>query len=715
MAATTPLQPDLIHSTLDPGTHTDPSSDTSIMTSITLTNPPKVLTDDIDPVFDTRLDDYNDITLNLNSFKFPKPRDNLINDYPSSDLNDLDLARLWVLRSKDLDTGYKHYIDSKVTSILDVKKESNRLKRIDRQTAPTDINLMTTKNPRTLGFIKIDINSTKSILALVDTGAMENMITIKLIKALHLSYTPTKVYLKCATGESKDLVAGEIQLPVTFTSFDGVIITRTIYFLVAHYINGYKAILGNQFTKEGMTAGSTFLLYHHNKILAIPIYQSMDDMSSNNIILSSKTIIIPAQSSANLECTIKEAHNAVKSLINIFHSAPKTVKKGIIYKKNNNTLPDNLNVLNKEIDITPANNTTVNIANNSNIDLTIHSHDSIGQILLALPPSEVVYTLARQYIPHQSDPHPKHKTIHEIDHMQMEHDYNSHNHFTDMAHIATHHAISLNSSQHTPHQRNLNNNAYVESIEDLTLKEDLVPLHEFSKRFSILDIDTTDTPPNHIKRTMELLNTYSDRFSRHKLDIGNCSKANNLYMNIDTKPGTITHDKKRPLSGIALQYATTVVDHYTKAGLMEECFDSAYRTNLNIVRKKSESSQSFAKADRTSLEDMKKLRMTFDLKSLNRDSINVYKASLPTIDYIHSKLKNKHVIVTDVTNGFSHIRIKPSHNHKTCFYLNHKVFKNKHVIQGLAGAPHIFTKTIATIFSQSFLIRSFMDPGFLIL
>ena len=119
-----------------------------------------------------------------------------------------------------------------------------------------------------------------------------------------------------------------------------------------------------------------------------------------------------------------------------------------------------------------------------------------------------------------------------------------------------------------------------------------------------------------------------------------------------------------------------------------------------MVPKKVEATQSFTKIDKINAPPPPRLRCVFDLRSLNKILKVKYSTNLPTIDSVHSLLMHKYVILFDISNCFSSMRIKKSDRHKCAFYLNEKVYTPVMCLQGLLSAPYHWEQISKIIFSE---------------
>ena len=639
----------------------------------------------------------SDPVLDLFSMKFAKPRNPIVNDFPPLELSDLELARIWVQRSMGKDPAYDDYITKKVDSLTQIKRDKEKQKRIDKKEL-SEINLLDNQ-PQTLSYISVQINQSKSfVLALIDTGASRNLCTTSITDLHNVTITPRTVLLRTANGVSRDLIKGTCCLNIHFTDYSGATWSQKLPFLVATSLNYHQMILGSPLLRNSIIAGPTFILPYLNELHCIPLFHKSKSNETNNIVISANDITIEPKGSGSLQCNVLRQIDFLAQ-----HSDPQKSEPppspnsdclGLFYKIDHNILKhinipkvNQIDIINDKmvLPLLNANSTPLRITKDQPLGgvLKAESHLSANEFLSSalnrlLSPAS---TPIKQDIRGQIDSEPVNPVTTKDPPLPIPLEPLQENLFT----------TTFKGTNHS----------HIETVDDLLQEESFVPLQEFTKVHKLSDIDFSECPADFIDKAKNLVNQYPDCFSKHKLDVGNCSERNGIYMSLQTIKDKVSCDKKRPLSGIHLEYAEKVVAHYVKAGLMEESYDSPFRSNLNIVRKKTESTESFAKAGLTRLEDTRKLRLVFDVRSLNQITKVKTPSSLPTIDSVHRKLNKKYVIVSDLNNAFSHLRIKPSDCHKTSFYLNHKVYKCLMVVQGLTNSPYICTKFTSIVFSQN--------------
>ena len=166
-------------------------------------------------------------------------------------------------------------------------------------------------------------------------------------------------------------------------------------------------------------------------------------------------------------------------------------------------------------------------------------------------------------------------------------------------------------------------------------------------------------------------------------------------------------DKKRPIPFQRLQYAQKAVNTLMKYNLVTPAYNSKWATNLVLVQKPAEGSLRDSTKASQILNRHKNVkctwRLTQDLRMVNKNTTNLYTANLPTIDEIVNKVKDKVVTQIDVNQAYFTIPLTERSCEKTSFYLNTMMYKWERMTQGLAGAPHTWTKFMQLIFCDETL------------
>ena len=248
----------------------------------------------------------------------------------------------------------------------------------------------------------------------------------------------------------------------------------------------------------------------------------------------------------------------------------------------------------------------------------------------------------------------------------------------------------------------------ISNVEDILDSDTSFNPEELLDKEEKLDISMAnfDSVPEDLKEElMNIIGTeMNDIWSRHKWDIG---KTQRVKHDIKTKEGVVIRDKQRQIPYHRLQYAKKAVDTLHKYNLVSPAYNSKWATNLVLVQKPTEGNfRDHTKASRihNKHKNTKSTwRLTQDLRRVNANTKNIYTSTLPTIDEIISKVKNKVVSQFDINQAYFTIELTDTSKEKTTFYLNDEVYYWNRMTQGLAGAPHTWMKFMKVIFNDDVL------------
>ena len=249
----------------------------------------------------------------------------------------------------------------------------------------------------------------------------------------------------------------------------------------------------------------------------------------------------------------------------------------------------------------------------------------------------------------------------------------------------------------------------ISNVEDILECETCIEPNELLDKEEQLDIsmaDFTSVPEEMKSSVMDIVdNEMKGVWSRHKWDIG---RTNRIAHEIKTETGVTVKDKKRPIPFQREQYARKAVNTLMKYKLVSPVHNSKWATNLVLVQKPVEGElRDTTKASKILNKHRNTKctwRLTQDLRRVNNATTNIYKANLPTIDEIISKCRNKIVTQFDINQAYYTIPLKDKETkEKTSFYLNNMMYQWDVMTQGLAGAPHTWTKFMQLIFCDETL------------
>ena len=177
--------------------------------------------------------DENSDDLELNSYKFPKPRVYNPNVYQSrqTDTTDILTDITANVGPKIRPAQYAAFLDEVLKkSIRPKKQKAVILNSIEHEVS-------------TLKAIDLTIDS-KKLSALMDTGSTHNLIAYDVFQSLrNKDYTPVNIDMRVAGAILTNNIVGKVQLNATFITTTGNL-TVPLNFLIAHKLNGYQSIIG---------------------------------------------------------------------------------------------------------------------------------------------------------------------------------------------------------------------------------------------------------------------------------------------------------------------------------------------------------------------------------------------------------------------------------------------------------------------------------------
>ncbi len=202
-----------------------------------------------------KLDFESEDNVELNSYKFPKPRFYIPNLYKSE--RPMDTVELlsdiaWCVGPKERPLTYQDFLEDTLRKSVKPKKAKAAV-----------LNSIET-DPVFLKGINISIDKRKMV-ALMDTGSTHNLLAYDVFITLqNKSFTPVNMDMKVAGSTLSDNIVGKAQLNTEFETTTGTVVLSLTY-LVAHKLNGYHSIIGAQMlTNPRIIKASTPFHVHLN-------------------------------------------------------------------------------------------------------------------------------------------------------------------------------------------------------------------------------------------------------------------------------------------------------------------------------------------------------------------------------------------------------------------------------------------------------------------
>ena len=676
------------------------------------------------------------------SQKFPMPRNYQPNMYPDRMMTPLELTREMVdyYDNKNKPKEYQDFIN-KTLNYKKKDKKPKKTKTIKEKEEATQEYEMTgesdeqsfeeiknfhfalcnnvikpNRSGNFLPYLRGNIGiENMEIIMLKDCGATHSLLDINEFKKLKgsrsMKIKTMKLKMVTPNATTENAIQGEVELDMNMEDITGNMLHFKKKFLLADLGGKQKCILGYDFlSREDIIIGETprhIFLKSNGKSHAIEILKcNMNFKQACPIATNKKEINIEANSVQMIELTCESEFKEITSLENkecTFN--PKTLSDN--HETYGLTLEPTLSIPTKTSDKSITFFTI--IANTNNTEMTLKAGTILGSIEdisqnEKIKVSEKDFrTLTNTVVLSGNE------TAKNINFTKEEgcniHTFN----FEEDS-------VSVNSifnrkekiEKDTEMEDGSTRTQLTSNIEDMLECETYIDPNELLDKEENLDItmaDFTSVPEELKDKLMDIVgNELKDIWSKHKWDIG---KTQRLQHEIKTKPGVTVKDKKRPIPFQRQIYANKAVNTLMKYKLVTPAYNSKWATNLVLVQKPAEGalrdSTKASKILNRHKNNKCTWRLTQDLRSVNKATTNIYKANLPTIDEIINKCRNKVVTQVDINQAYFTIGLSEESKEKTSFYLNDMMYYWEVMTQGLAGAPHTWTKFMQLIFCDETL------------
>jgi len=290
----------------------------------------------------------NDLSIETNMLKFPRPRILLENQYP--DLTD-DLPTVVKSIIKTVKPEENSDLDQYINSSIKFLKDQQRLKQsIEVNQCIIGSNLY---------FIPITINQSEEVIpCLVDTGATNSLLHISVAKHLNLKLSPTNLRLVTATGESENAIQGIAHIDFNFLTDKKEKVTFCTSIIVSSQLNGLKAILGAEFLLDPervhSITGSGLRIYDEHDIKYIPMCKGISATEfKTNIIETVKRSMSTEEKQEKLSrktCSCKESLSFPDDIVSFMSHNIKDALENETLPPANELFNDNLELDHKVLD-----------------------------------------------------------------------------------------------------------------------------------------------------------------------------------------------------------------------------------------------------------------------------------------------------------------------------------------------------------------------------
>jgi dUTPase len=215
----------------------------------------------------------------------------------------------------------------------------------------------------------------------------------------------------------------------------------------------------------------------------------------------------------------------------------------------------------------------------------------------------------------------------------------------------------------------------------------------------LTDKNFKDCPKEYKPKLRSLLNDYSHRFSKNKLDF----EITDLYAaDLPTKEETALKQKVRRLPYQKYEYTTTAIKELIQAGMVS-ISDSPWRSNVILMKRPTtfdDSCDSAKSPNQTKENNPSQLyRICPDYRDLNK-ILNIPKnIFFNTVDDIILQLQEKKVISLKISSS-SMIPIKKEDRYKTAFWVNQDSYEFNNLIPDLKITNYHINIFMSIAFSQ---------------
>ena len=664
--------------------------------------------------------------------KFPIPKIYKQNDYPDKITNPLDLTREMIqyYDQKDTPERYNRFVEETLNNKKKEKskkeKNSNKNKKIKEEKTPFE-NVSTytfvlsnsvklpNRSKNFLPYLNIGLGAGSDqiqLMSLKDSGASHTILEVEEFKKIpnheHIEVHIKEYEMITPNHSSKNTIEGSVELELQIEDVTGEVFEITHTFLLAHLNGKQKCIIGNDFlSDETFVVGSTprhLYLKQRNHNFAVRIHKGNETKEEATPQLSAlntlelkpntESVITIVCESEFKEITDYENQNCLVQPIRLQEHHGLVMQPAMVLpeKLNDNMIKMRVTIMNLSLDeITLQQGTIVgNLeeipSDAEKITLSQEDFDSLSQAVNLSENADKLIDI--NHIEFSECTDNKGEPIYTYNIVETNTMFNNlqdHEEITELP----------DGSQRTQ---------LTTDVEELLECETSIKPEELEKQdtFEISMADTSSVP-EHLKDKLNhiITNEFGAVWSKHKYDIG---VTNKIKHHVETIPGKVVKDKKRPIPYPRLEFARKAVDTLAKYKLVSPILNSKWGSNLVLVQKPITGLRDTTKAsqvyNRGNTENKCTWRLTQDLKGLNKITLNTYNTQLPSVDDIVALSKDKVVTSLDINNAYFVIPLTEESKSKTSFYVDDHIYMWDRMTQGLCGAPHTWTKLMHIIFSD---------------
>ena len=679
---------------------------------------------------------------NKSSQKFPMPRCHKENTYPDRNLNFIGLTHEMIqyYDQKKLPESYLDFIENTITY-----KNKNTQKSTSRKIRKTQKQNLTTKEKEKnvpfetienlnfvlkntikvsnktgphLPYLEVALGTGNPILALKDSGASHSLLDINEFKNIegfrNISVKTKQCVMVTANATTEDAIQGEVKLPITMTDINNEEFTIRHTFLLTNLGERQKCILGYDLLgNEDIILGETPRLLYittNLKYHAVDIVKKeLNTQKQDQILTNKRKIEILANTTQIIELVFRSNFRNTKKLDNsdcLFQPSNKMLKTvetyGVVFHPSL-TIPKKISETQVIISALVTNTNNEKVIFRENTEIRGHL-ENISENHKNIKVSEEDFTtLVNSLEIQDSEP----ININNVEFIETN-EQGIFNMKRKNIEINSIYNRNENMEEETKMEDGSTRTQLTANVEDILDCETIIDPTDLLDKQEKLDITMADyksVPGNMMEELMQIVNIEMEPlWSKHKWDIG---KTDRIQHDIETKEGVVVRNKKRSIPFQRLKYAQKAVNTLMKYNLVTPSYNTKWATNLVLVQKPTEGtlrdSSKASKIHNRKNNTNCSWRLTQDLRSVNKETTNTYTATLPTIDEIVHKCRNKTITQFDINQAYFTIGLSQRSKSKTSFYLNDLMYKWEVMTQGLSGAPHTFMKFMYLIYSDTTL------------
>ena len=672
-------------------------------------------------------DDKDDIIVQVNSLKFPKPRNIKPNNFVSVNrpniLNDLKEMSQICDDKINMHSPFKTRINELLAQQIDSKKKRTQrknkssLKTVNLQKQHLEESHIASINnfrlkPGNLRLILVEINNYKCN-ALCDSGATTTIISQHLADELKLDRQPIKIRMTTANGASTDNCTAITRISLKLKDIRNRTLSIVTQAVICKSTNNFSIIIGSDVIyndlKSSLTNNHWTISRKKSSIknFKVPFLIVDNNYKAPLRLTPINNVTIKANSQQTIQLKVEE---------------PNDINENQVLVVNHNYIDRHKLEIQESLDsihIQGSNKTVKSvITNHSHHDIDLNSHRYISNA---------------QIIDHNQTLNVPLKELNEFT-----------NKFSQTQPILmSSFSTKLNSNENTEFLSNDSKTEFVNNyiknpdkiiknkriVTDPNIKIEHLPRsmelpdhfaenvinkdqetiicendskNNKRKYFSIDKIDLRHIDDKFRATFKSIIKSNQKAFAKHEFDIG-CTKLIEHHIEIKAVPPS---QKQRFLPEDKLQYAKKAIQELQLANIVKICDNPLTISNLCLVpkfhgtRENTKAASLYNHAD-----NLSGWRLAHDLRGVNFSTLNVRRLNRVCIDTFINNLAGRYVTTLDILSAYYHIPLSEKSQKLTGFYLDDKKMCFMRMSQGLISASSTFQQLWDLTFDDKILAQ----------